>query len=107
MTMKVGRPDGAYVNQAPKTLLPCCASVRPHPDSAGFHQRSVRSIPQLVGALPKGKRWICLLRVTDPTVQVKVADPLPGANWNEAVPTFVLTTADGSNAPVHEGPVER
>src|SRR5687767_4789936 len=106
MMMKSGCPDGAYVNQAPKTLLPCCASVRPHPDSAGFHQRSVRSTPQLAGALPNGKRWIWLLRVTDPTVQVKLAGP-PGVNSNEAVPTLVLTTAAGSNAPVNEGPVVR
>src|SRR6188474_2579884 len=104
--MKSGRPDGAYVNQAPNTLFPCCASVRPHPDSAGFHQRSVRSTPQLAGALPKGRRWIWLLRETDPTVQVKLAGP-PGVNWNEAVPTLVLTTAFGSKAPANEGPVER
>src|SRR5258708_9821832 len=108
MTMKSGCPPGAYVNQAPKMLLPCCASVRPHPDSAEFHQRSVWSIPQLAGALPKGRRWICFARVTDPMVQVKRAGPPAtpaGAKSNEAEPTFVATTAAGSKVPVNEGPV--
>src|SRR5258705_13998479 len=104
MTMKRGVPEAPYVNQAPKTLLPCCASVSPHPDSAGFHQRSVRSLGQLVVALPKGKGWICLLRVTDPTDQVKLATS-PDANSNDAVRTFVLTTAAGPKAPAIEGPV--
>src|SRR5258706_10697788 len=110
MTIQSGCPPGAYVNQAPKTLLPCCASVRPHPDSEGFHQRSVRSIPQLGAALPKGRRWICFARVSDPTVQVKRAGPPAtpaGAKSNEAEPTFVVTTAAGSKAPANEGPVVR
>src|SRR3954467_10872725 len=104
--MKSGRPDGAYVNQEAKVLLPCCAIVRPHPDSAVFHHMSVRSIPQLAGALPKARRWICLLPMIAPTAQVKVAEP-PGVNWNEAVPTLVLVTAAGSKLPAYEGPVER
>src|SRR5687768_57973 len=98
MTMKSGCPDGAYVNQAPNMLLPCCASVRPHPDSAGFHQRSVRSTPQLAGALPKGKRWICVEREFDPIVQVNVAGP-PGMNWKCAVPTLVGATVAGLKGP--------
>src|SRR5258706_14770430 len=110
MTMKSGCPEGAYVNQAPKRLLPCCASVRPHPDSAGFHQRSVWSIPQLGAALPKDRRWICFARETDPTVHMKRAGPPAtpaGAKSNEAEPTFDVTTAPGLNVPVNEGPVVR
>src|SRR5258706_15924780 len=106
MTMKRGVPEAPYVNQAPKTLLPCCASVRPHPDSAGFHQRSVRSTPQFGAALPKGRRWICLVRVVVPMVHVKVAVP-PGVNVNVAVPTLLETTAAGLNGVANVGPVVR
>src|SRR5260221_11392497 len=108
--MKSGCPEGAYVNQAPKRLLPCCASVRPHPDSAEFHQRSVWSIPQLGAALPKGRRSICFVRASGPTLQVKRAGPPAapaGAKSNEAVPTFDVTTAPGLKGPANEGPVVR
>src|SRR4051812_44082633 len=104
--MNSGCPDGPYVNHTPKKLLPCCASERPHPDSAGFHHRSVRSTPQLAGALPKPRRWICLVRETAPIVYEKVTLPVAAfVKSNEAVPTFVVPTAAGLNGPVNEGPV--
>src|SRR5579859_458848 len=109
--MKSGCPVGPYVNHAPKTLLPCCASVSPHPDSVEVHQRSVRSTPQLVGALPKGSRWITFERETLPMVYEKSAvpgAPPVGAKSIEALPTFVVATAFGSNVGfVKDGPIAR
>ena len=98
------------MNQTPKMLLPCCASVRPHPDSAAFHQRSVLSTPQLAGALPNERRWIGFERETGPTVYEKTALPATppvGAKSKDAVPTFVAMIWFGLNVPAKEGPVVR
>ena len=99
ITMKSGWPFVPYVNQAPNMLLPCCAIVRPHPDSAGFHHRSVRSMPHLGAASPKGSRWICFVREVEPMVQVNVAGP-PGVKWKVALPTRVWATAAGLKGPL-------
>src|SRR2546423_1579048 len=96
--MKSGWPEGAYVNHAPKKLLPCCARVRPHPDSVDVHQRSVLSTPQFAGALPKGRRWMRVVRDAVPgIVQLNVAVPEAPLKSNEAVPTFVVLTSFGLN----------
>ena len=106
----VYRSTGPYVYHAPNTLLPCCASERPHPDSAAFHQRSVRSRPQAAGELPKGRRWMRFERGPDPTLYEKKTVPggsPAGAKSNEAVPTFVRVTAAGLNGAAYDGPVLR
>src|SRR4051794_20520889 len=109
MTTKSGCPEGAYVNHAPKKLLPCCASVSPHPDSVDVHQRSVLSTPQLAGALPNDKRWMrVVLDAVPGIVQLNVAAPPPALKSNEAVPTFVVLTSFGLNwAFANDGPVVR
>src|SRR5438046_1020651 len=105
MTLHSGWPSVSYANHTPKRLLPCCASVRPHPDSAGLYQMSVRSLPQTGDPLPNGWREMDFVCVTPATLYVKVA-----AEYEEksmvALPTLVAVTRAGSNvADEYAGPV--
>jgi hypothetical protein len=96
---KRGAPSQSYVNRTPKTLLPCCDSARPQPDSTEFHQMSVKSVPQSGAALPKGWRVIAFDQLVPPMVPENRAHPAwrsVGAKSIVAEPTGVAVTWPGS-----------
>src|SRR5690349_1428349 len=80
MTYQVGVPSASYVYQTPNTTrVGCWTRFNPHPDSFGFHQRSVTSKAGVTAELRYeaicGYAWSKREKLSSPEVFVQSAAP--------------------------------